>query len=131
MTYSDLVHNGDSCVLCLLFKLEHAWGDITCSHNILLVSDRRLDNGRVKGVRDQANDKIVLCYSRVKCFVVGDIQGDWICKLMTLTELLCAVESSAGCRALVEARRSLSQKCLTHQQRPQCQHRSKHPKPAW
>lgn len=96
VTYSNLVHNGDTRVLYLLFKLEHAWGDVTCGHNILLVSDRRLDDGRVKGVRDQANDKIVLCYSSVKGFVVGDIKGNWICKLNTLRELLCAVESSAG-----------------------------------
>ena len=96
ITYSNLVHNGDTRVLCLLFKLEHAWGDITCGHNILLVSDRRLDDGRVEGVRDQTNDKIVLCYSSVKGLVVGDIEGDWICMFDTLGELLCAVESSAG-----------------------------------
>lgn len=95
-TYSNFVHNGDSRVLYLLFKLEHAWGDITCGHNILLVSDRRLDDGRVEGVRDQTNDKIVLCYSSVKFLVVGDIEGDWICKLDTLGEFLCAVETSAG-----------------------------------
>lgn len=108
VTYSNLVHDGDSRILCLLFKLEHAWGDVTCGHNILLVSDRRLDDGRVEGVRDQTNDKIVLCYSIVKGFGVGDIEGDWLCKLDTLGELLCAVESSAGWRALVEARRSVS-----------------------
>ena len=95
-TYTNLVHYGDPRVLCLLFKLEHAWGDVTCGHNILLVSDRRLDDGRVEGVGDQTNDKIVLRYSGVKGFVVGDIEGDWICKLDTLGELLCAVESPTG-----------------------------------
>ena len=96
MTHSNLVHDRDSRVLYLLFKLEHAWGDITRGHDILLVSDRRLDDGRVEGVRDQTNHKIVLCYSSVKGFVIGDIEGDWICKLDTLGELLRAIESSAS-----------------------------------
>ena len=110
ISYSNLVHNSDSCVLCLLFKLKHAWGYITCGHNILLLSDGRLDDGRVEGVRDQTNDKIVLCYSSVKGFGVSDIEGDWLCKLDTLGELLCAVKISAGWRALVKARKSIFRK---------------------
>lgn len=126
ISYSNLVHNSDSCLLCLLFKLEHAWGDITCGHYILLVSNRRLDDGRVEGVRDQTNDKIVLCHSSVKGFVIGDIEGDWLCELDPLGELLCAVESSAGWKTLVEARRSVSPQ-ETRQQKPQCQRCSEYP----
>lgn len=114
ITYSNLVHNRDSRLLRLFFKLEHAWGDITCGHYILLVSDRRFDDCRVEGVRDQTNDKIVLCYSSVKGFVIGDIEGDWFCELDPLGELLCAVESSTGWRALVEARKSVSHKGLAN-----------------
>lgn len=96
ITYTNLVHNCDSCVFCLLFKLEHGCGDITRGDNVLLVSDRGLDDGRVEGVWDQANNKIVLCYRSVKGFVVSDIEGDWLCELDALGELLCAVEISAG-----------------------------------
>lgn len=110
ISYSNLVHNSNSGVLCLLFKLEHAWGDITCGHNILLLSDGRLDDGRVEGIRDQTNDKIVLCYSSVKGFQIGDIEGDWLCQLDTLGELLCVVKISAGWKALVKASESVSRK---------------------
>jgi len=54
VAYTNLVHNGDSRVLCRLFKLEHGWGDITRGDNVLLVSDRGLDDGRVQLVWDQA-----------------------------------------------------------------------------
>ena len=56
----------------------------------------------------------MLCYSSVKGFVIGDIEGDWLCKLDPLGELLRAIESSAGWRALVEARRSVSCKGLAN-----------------
>lgn len=52
ITYTNLVHNGDPGVLYLLFKLEHGWGDITCGDNVLLISNRGLDYGNVKSVRD-------------------------------------------------------------------------------
>jgi len=52
ITYTDLVHNRDSRVLYLLFKFEHGWGDITCGDNVLLVSNRGLDDGNVKSVWD-------------------------------------------------------------------------------
>jgi hypothetical protein len=110
ITYTNLVHNGDPRVLYLLFKLEYGWGDITRGDNVLLVSDRGLDDGSVKGVWDQANDKIVLCYRSVQGFVVGDIQGDWLCELDALGELTCAVEISTGWRESVKAIRSVSRK---------------------
>jgi hypothetical protein len=110
ITYTNLVHNGDPRVLYLLFKLEHGWGDITRGDNVLLVSDRGLDDGRVEGVWDQANNKIVLCYRSVEGLVVGDIEGDWLCELDALGELLCTAESSAGWRVSVKAMRSVSHK---------------------
>lgn len=51
-THTNLVHDGDPCLLYLWFKLEHSWGDITCGNNVLLVANRRLDDGNVKGVWD-------------------------------------------------------------------------------
>lgn len=56
----------------------------------------------------------MLCYSSVKGFVIGDIEGDWLCKLDPLGEFLRAIESSAGWRALAEARRSVSRKGLAN-----------------
>jgi hypothetical protein len=109
-TYTNLVHDGDPRILYLLFKLKHGWGDITCGDNVLLVSDRGLDDGRVEGVWDQANNKVVLCYRSVEGFVVGDIEGDWLCELDALAEPLCTVEVSAGWRVLVKAMRSVSRK---------------------
>lgn len=70
MTYTNLVHNSDPRILNLLFKLKHSWRDITRGNNILLVSNGRLDDGRVKGIWDQANDKIMFCYRRVEGFFV-------------------------------------------------------------
>ena len=112
MTYTNLVHNGDPRVLYLLFKLDHGRGDITCGNDVLLVSNRGLDDGNVKSVWDQADNKIMLCYRSVESFVVGNIEGDWLCELDALSLLLCTVESSAGWR--VKGMRSVSQ--VTHQQ---------------
>ena len=130
ITYTNLVHNGDSRVLCLLVKLEHGWGDIASSDNVLLVSDSGLDDDGVEGVWDQADNKIVLCYSSVESFLIGDIERDWLCKLDALGELLCTFQSSAGWNVSVRAIRSVFSK-VTHQLRPQCQHHSKYPKWAW
>ena len=52
ITYTNLVHDGDPRILYLLFKLEHGWGDITRGDNVLLVPNRRLDNGYVESVWD-------------------------------------------------------------------------------
>jgi hypothetical protein len=93
-----------------LFKLEHGWGDITRGDNVLLVSNRGLDDLMMKIIWDQANNKIVLRYRSVEGFVVGDIEGDWLCELDALGALLCAVESSAGWRVLAKAMRSVSRK---------------------
>jgi len=108
ITYTNLVHNSDPGFLCLLFKLEHGWGDITRSDNILLVSDRGFDDGSVEGVWDQANNKIVLWYRSVEGCFVGEIEGDWLCELDALGEFLCVAESSAGWRIVSES----CEKCL-------------------
>lgn len=97
-----------------MFKLEHGWGDITRGDNVLLVSNRGLDDGSVESIRDQANNKIVLRYRSVESVFVSDIEGDWLCELDALGELLCAIESSAGWRALAKAMRSVSRKWPTN-----------------
>jgi len=56
----------------------------------------------VESVWNQAKDKIVLSYRRIKGNLVGDIERDWCCELYILAELLCASQSSAGWSVLVE-----------------------------
>lgn len=56
----------------------------------------------------------MLCYRSVESFVVGDIEGDWLCELNALGELSCTVESSAGWRVSVKGIRSVSRKWLTN-----------------
>ena len=68
----------------------------------------------MKSIWDQANDKIVLCYRSIEGFVVGGIEGDWLCELDALAELLGAGESSAGWRASAKAMRSVSREWLTN-----------------
>lgn len=63
---------------------------------MLLVSDGRLDDGGVVGVRDQANDQVVLGDGSIEGLFVVDIEGDGRGKVDALGELLCLFESSAG-----------------------------------
>ncbi len=50
----------------------------------------------------------------VEGFVVGDIEGDWLCKFDALGELLCTAESSAGCIVSVEGIAIVSRGGLTN-----------------
>ena len=96
VTYTDLVQNGDTGILGLLFKLEHSWRDITRGDDVLLLSDRGLDDGSMEGVWNQADNKIMLSYCSIEGFFVGDIERDWFCKLNAFGEFLCALQSSTG-----------------------------------
>lgn len=64
---------------------------------MLLLVDGGLDDGGVEGVGDQADDNIDLCDLGLEGSRVGDIERDGVAVLQTLTELLCRLESSAGC----------------------------------
>lgn len=50
----------------------------------------------------------------VEGFIVGDIEGDWLCKFDALGELLCTAESSAGCIVSVEDIATVSRARLTN-----------------
>jgi hypothetical protein len=63
---------------------------------MLLLSDGRLDDCRMKGIWDQADDQIVLRNCGIKGFLVGDIEGDWMGILDAFGELLGTFESSAS-----------------------------------
>lgn len=63
---------------------------------MLLVSDGGLDDGGVVGVRDQADDQVVLGNGSIESLFVVDVEGDGRGKVDALGELLCFLESSAG-----------------------------------
>ena len=52
----------------------------------------------------------MLCYRIVERFLVGDIEGDWLCELDALGELLCVIESPARWKVSVIAMRSVFRK---------------------
>ena len=95
-TYTDLIHDSDACVLGLLFELEHGRRHVACSDNILLFPDRGLNDSSVKGVGDQAYNKVMLRYRSVESLVIIDIQRDWLCELYTFGKLFCVCKSSTG-----------------------------------
>lgn len=72
-TYTNLVHHSDACILCGLIKLEHGRGDIARSHHMLLIANRRFNDGCVVSVRNQADDKIMLGHRSVKSLVIVNV----------------------------------------------------------
>jgi hypothetical protein len=95
-TYANLVHDGDAGILGLLVELKHGGRHVAGGDDMFLVSDGGLDDGGVEGVRDQADDHIVLGNGSIESLVVVDIEGDGSGQLDALGELLGAFESSAG-----------------------------------
>lgn len=64
---------------------------------MLLLSDGRLDDGSVKGVRDQADDKVVLGELGIQGLVVGNIERDGSGILNAGRERLGRFEGPACC----------------------------------
>lgn len=67
---------------------------------MLLLSDGGLDDGGVEGVRDQADDKIVLGELGVESLIVGDIERDGAGVLDTGRERFGGFKSSASYRSV-------------------------------
>jgi hypothetical protein len=97
---SDLIQDGNSCIFALLIQLQHCRRNVTGCDNILLVPDRRLDDGRVESVWDQGDDEVVLCNRSIERLVICNIERDWDRKLDAFREFLRALESSASWRKL-------------------------------
>ncbi len=102
VTHTDLVHDGDASIFRLLLKLEHSWGDIASSNNILLVSNRRLYDGGMVCIGDQANDEIVLGHSGVQSLVIRNVYRDRARKLDTFRQFPSAIKRPAGWKILIE-----------------------------
>lgn len=90
---TDLVHNCDSCILALLIKLQHGWGDIRCGNDVLQLAYSRSDNGGMVRIWDQTDDQVVLCDLNVEGLLVADIERYWVCELDAFGELFGRVES--------------------------------------
>jgi len=67
---------------------------------MLLLANGRLDDGRVEGIGDQADDQVVLGDLGVQGTVVGDIEGDGGGILDTSRERFRVLESSASWRGV-------------------------------
>jgi hypothetical protein len=97
---------------------------------MLPLSNRALNDRRMERIRNKRDDQIVLCDLSVEGLLVPDIEGYWAGELDTFCLFLSAFECSAGCgRSANDTKRG--RMTATHQQRPQCQRRSKYLKWAW
>lgn len=78
---SDLIKDCNSRVFALFIQLHHCWRNVTGCDDVLLVSDRRLDDGRMKIVRNQGDDEAVHCNRSIECLFIRNIERDWGRKL--------------------------------------------------
>lgn len=95
-TETNLVHDGDSGILALLVQLHHGGGDIARGHNILLVSNSRLDDGGMEGIRNQADDQVVLGDLSIQSLGVGNVERNGRRELHAGGETLSSLEGSAS-----------------------------------
>lgn len=64
---------------------------------MLLLADGRLDNGSVEGVRDQADDEVMLANLSIEGLVVANVKGDGGGALDASRKGLSRLESTASC----------------------------------
>lgn len=96
-TKANLVHDGDAGLLGGLVQLHHGGRDVARGDDVLLGPDGGLDDGRVPGVGDQADDEVVLGDLGVEGRVVAGIERDGGGALDAVGELLGRLERAAGC----------------------------------
>ena len=87
-------------VLALLVQLHHCWRNVTSCDDVLLVSDRRLDDKIMKIVRNQGDEEAVHYNRSIECLFVRNIERDWGRKLDAFCLPLGAFKSSASWRKL-------------------------------
>lgn len=97
-TKANLVHDGDAGLLGGLVQLHHGGRDVARGDDVLLGPDGGLDDGRVPGVGDQADDEVVLGDLGVEGRVVAGIERDGGGALDAIGELLGRLERAAGFR---------------------------------
>lgn len=93
---TNLVHNRDASILCLLVELHHGGRHIAGSDDMLLLADSGLDDSGVEGIGDQADDEVMLGNLGVEGLFVGHIERDGVRVLDALRELLGGCLCSAG-----------------------------------
>jgi hypothetical protein len=71
---TNLVHDGDTSLLCLSIELHHGGRDVRGGDDVLLLADGRLDDGRVERIGDQADDDVNFGDFRIEGLVVVDIE---------------------------------------------------------
>lgn len=96
LTQANLIHNGDASLLAGLVELHHGGGDVAGGDDMLLLTDGRLNDGGVEGIRDQADDEVMLGNLSIQSLVISDVQGDGSGTLCASNERLGGLESSAG-----------------------------------
>lgn len=94
-TKTNLVHDSDSSILGLLVQLHHGGGNVARGHNILLLSDRRLDDGSMEGVRNQADDQVMLGNLGIQSLGIGNIERNRCRELHASGQALGSLEGSA------------------------------------
>lgn len=100
-TKTNLVHDSDSGILALLVQLHHGGGNVARSHNILLVSNRRLDDGSMEGIRNQADDQVMLGDLGIQGLGISNVERNRRRELHASGKALGRLEGSACCLQLV------------------------------
>jgi len=93
--YTNLVHDGDTSLLGLCVELHHRWGDVGGCDDVLLLADRRLDDGRVECVGDEGDYDVDLGDFSVESVGIVDIEADGVGVGDTLGQVLSLLESTA------------------------------------
>ena len=71
---ANLVHDHDTGLLDLVLEFANARADVARSDNVGLTLDGSLDDRDVVDVRDERNDKVVLCNSLLQNCAVCHIE---------------------------------------------------------
>ena len=98
LTKANLVHDGDAGLLGGLVQRHHGGRDVARGDDVLLGPDGGLDDGRVPGVGDQADDEVMLGDLGVEGRVVAGIERDGGGALDAVGELLGRLKRAAGFR---------------------------------
>lgn len=101
-TQTNLVHYGDTGVLGLLVQFHHSGRNVARGDHMLLLADGGLDDCGVEGVRDQADNQVMLANLSIKCLIVGYVEGDGGGMLNALGERLGRSEGPASFKKSIE-----------------------------
>lgn len=101
-TQANLVHDGDAGGLGLGVELLHGRRDVAGGDDVHLLADGGLDDLRVEGVRDKADDEVMLANLSVQRLLIVDVQRDGVGVGDADRERLGRRERAAGCLSVAE-----------------------------